>query len=154
MRLFKTSLTAVALIAATGTAFAATTTRDTVTVTMKGTSRVASGGTLNLIVSRKPNGKKFGITIRYDVRIKSHTVLGFAAYPCKSTSCVGQSTGKIDLPSARVHHVTFTGRIPVVKTGNKACVFAQVRDLGPKGKDPGTIIRRGHGKGVRFCRTV
>jgi hypothetical protein len=154
MRLLKTSLTTVALIAVTGTAVAATTTRDHVIVTMKGTSRVAAGGKLELIVARKPNGTKFGITIRYDVQIKSHTVLGFAVYPCKNTGCPGQSVGKIDLPSARVHHVTFTGRVPVVKKGSTACVFAQVRDLGPKGKEPGTIVRRGHGTGVRFCRKV
>ena len=43
-----------------------------------------------------------------------------------------------------------------MKTGKKACVFAQVRDLGPNGKQPGKIVHKGKlkGKGITFCRKV
>jgi hypothetical protein len=156
MRLIKTSLATAAVLALCGTALAATT-RESVTAHMKGTSRVASGGVLKLTVSQKTHGPKFGVTIHYDVRIKSTTVLGFAAYPCRYATCTGQSVGKIGPESARVHHITFTGRVPVNKIGssNKACVFAQIRDLGPKGKSPGKVIKHTkHSRGVRLCRKV
>jgi hypothetical protein len=54
--------------------------------------------------------------------------------------------------------LTFTAnRVPVNKIGssNKACVFVQVRDQGPKGKQPGKIVHTRKGrKGVQFCRNV
>jgi hypothetical protein len=155
MRLIKTLLATAAVLALGGTALAATT-RESVTAHMKGTSRVAKGGVLKLTVSQKTHGPKFGVTIHFDVRIKSTTVLGFAAYPCRYATCPGQSVGKIGPLSARVHHITFTGRVPVNRIGssNKACVFAQVRDLGPKGKQPGKIVHHGKGRGVRLCRKV
>jgi hypothetical protein len=155
MRLIKTFLATAAVLAVSGTALAATT-RESVTAHMRGTSNVAKGGVLKLTVSQKTHGPKFGVTIHYDVTIKSKTFLGFAAYPCRYATCHGQSVGKIGPLTPRVHHVTFTGRVPVNRIGssNKACVFAQVRDLGPKGKAPGKIVHHGSRKGVAFCRSV
>jgi hypothetical protein len=156
MRLLKTSLATAAVLAVSGTAFAATT-RESVTAHMRGTTNVAKGGVLKLTVSQKTHGPKFGVSIKYDVLIKSKTVLGFAAYPCRYATCAGQSVGKIGPLSARVHHITFTGRVPVNRIGssNTACVFAQLRDLGPKGKDPGKVIKHTkHSRGVRLCRKV
>jgi hypothetical protein len=156
MKLIKTSLATAAVLAVSGTALAATT-RESVTAHMRGTSNVAKGGVLKLTVSQKTHGPKFGVTIHYDVTIKSTTVLGFAAYPCKYATCQGQSVGKIGPLNARVHHITFTGRVPVNRIGssNKACVFAQVSDLGPKGKAPGEVIKHTkHSRGVRLCRKV
>jgi hypothetical protein len=151
MRLIHTSLTTLAVVAVTGTAFAATT-RDEVNATMGGTSRIASGGQLKLVVTHKSKAKQFRIVIRYDVTVRSKTVLGFAVHPCKSTSCARQSVSKITLfPGLR--HVTFTGHVPVVRRDDgRACVYAQIRDLGPKGKAPGTIVRHGRFKGVSLCR--
>jgi hypothetical protein len=155
MRLIKTLLATAAVLAIGGTALAATT-RESVTAHMKGTSHVAKGGVLKLTVSQKTHGTKFGVTIHYDVRIKSKTFLGFAAYPCRYATCGGQSVGTIGPESARVHHITFTGRVPVNRIGssNKACVFAQVRDLGPKAKQPGKVVHHGGSRGVRLCRKV
>lgn len=156
MRLIHTSLATVAVFAVTGTALAAST-RDEVTTTMGGTSRIASGGKLKLVLTRKSGGNNFHVTIRYDVTLRSKTVLAFSVHPCKSTSCDRQSTSKIPLGSG-LRHVTFTGHVPVVRRASgQACVYAQIRDQGPKGKEPGQIVRHGkHGKleGVSFCRTA
>jgi hypothetical protein len=156
MRLSKTAVATAAVLAMTGSALAAGT-RDEVTTTMGGTSHIAAGGKLRLIVVRKTaTAKQFKVTIRYDVMVKSKTVLGFAAYPCKSTSCINSSVSKITLlPDPRFRHVTFTGHVPVVRRDDgTACVYAQVRDQGPKGKEPGKIVHRGKLKGVALCRKV
>ena len=156
MKLLKTSLAVLVVLALAGTALAATT-RKSVTAHMRGTSHVAKGGTLKLTVSQKTHGPKFGVTIHFDVNIKSKTVLGFAAYPCRYATCSGQSVGKIGPLSARVHHITFTGRVPVNRIGssNTACVFAQLHDLGPKGRAPGVVVKHTkHSRGVRLCRKV
>src|SRR2546423_11573363 len=112
MRLFKTSLATAAVLAVSGTALAATT-RESVTAHMRGTANVAKGGVLKLTVSQKTHGPKFGVQIKYDVTIKSKTVLHFAAYPCRYATCSGQSVQRTDALSPRVHHITFTGRVPV-----------------------------------------
>jgi hypothetical protein len=156
MRLLKTLLAAVVVLALAGTALAATT-RKSVTAHMRGTTRVAKGGVLKLTVSQKTHGPKFGVTIHYDVNVKSPTVIKFAAYPCRYATCAGNSVGTSGKLSARVHHITFTGRVPVNRIGssNTACVFAQLHDLGPKGKEPGTVIKHTkHTRGVRLCRKV
>src|SRR4051794_32526779 len=153
MRLLKTLLAAVVVLALAGTALAATT-RKSVTAHMRGTTNVAKGGVLKLTVSQKTHGPKFGVTIHYDVNVKSPTVLKFAAYPCRYATCPGNSVSTTGKLSARVHHITFTGRVPVNKS-NTACVFAQLHDLGPKGKEPGTVIKHTkHSRGVRLCRKV
>jgi hypothetical protein len=157
MRLLKTSLAVLVVLALAGTALAATTTRKSVTAHMRGTTNVAKGGVLKLTVSQKTHGKKLGVTIHYDVSIKSQTVLKFAAYPCRYATCPGNSVSTTGKLSARVHHITFTGRVPVNKIGssNTACVFAQLHDLGPKGKEPGKIVKHTkHSRGVRLCRKV
>jgi hypothetical protein len=154
MRLIKTSAATVAVLAVTGTAFAAGT-RDEVTATMGGSAGVRPGGQLKLILQRRTaTATQFRVTIKYDVTIRSKTVLGFAAHPCKSTSCVNQSTSKITLfPGLR--HVTFSGHVPVTKRADgTACVYAQVRYQGPKGREPGKIVRHGKRKGVTLCRKV
>jgi hypothetical protein len=157
MRLFKTLLATAAVLAVSGTALAATT-RESVTAHMRGSTHVAKGGLLKLTVSQKTHGPKFGVTIHYDVNVKSKTFLKFSAYPCRYATCSGQAVGATPHAlTARVHHVTFTGRVPVNKIGssNTACVFAQIRDLGPKGKEPGTVIKHTkHSRGVRLCRKV
>jgi hypothetical protein len=151
MRLPKTLLTTVTVLAVTGTAFAATS-RDEVNTHMRGTSRIQSGGALQLVVNHKSGKQRLSTVIHYDVTVRSHTVLGFVVYPCKSTSCDGASTSKITLDPG-LRHVTFTGNVPLVKrTDGQACVYAQIRDQGPKAKKPGQIVRHGKSKGVVFCR--
>jgi hypothetical protein len=151
MRLHKTLLTTVTVLAVTGTAFAATT-RDEVNTHMDGTSRLAAGGKLQLVVTRKSGKNSLAVTIHYDVTVRSHTVLGFAVYPCKSSSCSGASTGPITLDPG-LRHVTFNGHVSLVKRADgSSCVYAQLRDQGPKGKKPGKIVHRGKSKGVTFCR--
>jgi hypothetical protein len=153
MRLIHTSLALAATLAVTGTAFAAGTS-DERDVTMGGTARIQSGGKLRLIVSRKKrSAKTFRVVIRYDVTVRARkTVLGMTAYPCKSTSCIGFSTSEITLGSG-LRHVTFTGRVPVKERADgTACVYAQLRDEGPKGKKPGKIVHKANGrKGVTLC---
>jgi hypothetical protein len=151
MRLLKTSLITLLLLVLTGTALAANL-HDQVTTTMRGTARIASGGAFQMSIGRKPQGTRFHVVIHYDVRVTSPTVVGFAVYPCRDTTCGSQSMGQIAL-DARGHHVTFTGRVPVVRAGRKACVFAQVRDLGPNGTKPGKIVHHGKLKGVTLCTT-
>ena len=152
MRLLKTLLIGVIALAVTGTALAAKT-RDEVTRTMRGTSHLASGGKLTVIVTHRSGGKRFRVVTRYDVNVKSRTRIHFAAYPCRHNRCGGQSTAVTGRLSPRVHHITFTGHVPVNKLGgtNKACVFVQMRDGGAGGK---IIRKRGGGKGVLVCRNV
>jgi hypothetical protein len=142
------------VLAVTGTAFAAGT-RDEVTTTMGGTARVQEGGKLRMVLQRRSaTAKEFRVTIRFDVTIGSKTVLAFAVHPCKSTSCVNQSTQKITLFRG-LRHVTFTGHVPVTKRADgMACAYAQIRDQGPKGREPGKIVRHGKRKGVTLCRKV
>jgi hypothetical protein len=152
MRLKYTSLAAVAVVAVSGTAMAATTTRNSLTTTMSGTSHLSAGGKLTLTTTHKRAAKRMGVTINYDAKVRSTTVLGFAVYPCHSTGCKGQSTSKITL-GAGTRHVKFHGSVPFVKgSSGRACVYAQLRDLGPKGRAPGKIVREGKSKGVLFCQ--
>jgi hypothetical protein len=154
MRLITTSLATVTLLAVSGTALAAGS-RDELVTHMSGTARVQAGGKLRLIVQRRTStAKQYRVTIKYDVTIKSKTVLGFAVHPCKSTNCVNQSVSKITLfPGLR--HVTFTGHVPVKQRDDgTACVHAELRDQGPKGREPGKLVRNGKLRGVGFCSTV
>jgi hypothetical protein len=151
MRLFKTFLATGVVLALAGTAFANT--RDEKTATMGGTSHVRAGGKLGMVISRKPQGKFFHVVIRYDVFVKSRTWLDFTAYPCKSTNCVIPSNNQIEVGRG-VRHLTFTGRVRAVKgSDGSECVFAQVRDQGPKRKKPGfgTVVRRSGHPGLRVC---
>ena len=61
---------------------------------MGGTHRIASGGKLKLIVQHKTGAKRFRVVIHYDVNVKSKTVLSFAVYPCKDTSCINRSAAR------------------------------------------------------------
>ena len=56
MRLFKTLLATVAVLALTGSAFAKNT-HDERTVHMGGTTHIAAGGTLRMQIARKPKGR-------------------------------------------------------------------------------------------------
>lgn len=154
MRLTKTAAATAAILALGGSAFAAGT-RDEVTKTMGGSARVQGGGTLRLtVVHRTATAKDFQVTVHYDVTVKSKTVIGFAAHPCKSTSCANQSIQSIAL-SAGGHHVKFTGHVPVKRRDDgTACVYLEVRDKGPKGKATGEIVHSGHRKGTVLCRKV
>lgn len=152
MRLKQTSLAAVAVLAVSGTAIAATTTRNELTVRMKGTTHLAPGAKLTLVTTHRREGSRIGVTIDYDVKVRSKTTLGFAAYPCRSTSCKGQSTSRITLGSG-TRHVKFNGTVPFVKRSGKACVYAQLRDLGPRGRAPGQVVRHGSSRGVLLCGT-
>jgi hypothetical protein len=149
MRLLKTTLATVVVLALTGTAFANT--RDERTGYMGGTTHLRAGGKLNVVISRKPKGKFFHVVAHYDVFVKSATVLGFTAYPCTNTNCIRPST--TSAPVARgVRHLTFTGRVPVNKTASGSeCVFFQIRDRGPNNRKPGKIVRRHGHPGMRVC---
>ena len=153
MRLIHTSLALAATLAVTGTAFAAGTS-DERDVTMGGTARIQSGGKLRLVVSRaKRSSKNFRVVIHYDVTVRARkTVLAMSAFPCKSTSCIGFSHSTITLGSG-LRHVTFTGHVPVKeREDGTACVYAQLRDQGPKGKKPGEIVHKANGrKGITLC---
>jgi hypothetical protein len=151
MRLLKTLLATGVVLALAGTAFANT--RDEATATMGGTSHVKAGGKFHMVISRKPKGKFFHVVMQYDVVIKSRTWLDFTAYPCKTTSCVVPSNSQIEVGQG-LRHVRFTGRVRAVKgTDGRECVFAQIRDQGPKRKKPGfgTVVRRHGHPGVRVC---
>jgi hypothetical protein len=158
MRLITTSVATAAAVAVSATAFAAST--NEITTTMSGTARLASGGQLTL-TTKRVRGSRFRVTIHYNVQVRSKTVLGFAVYPCRSTSCSkdGVSKSKIKL-GVGMRRVTFSGRVPVVQasSGGKvskfACVFAQLRDQGPSGKAPGQIVRHGTRPGVQLCQDV
>ena len=151
MRLKTTLLTALVVLALCGAALAAGTTRNSLSTTMKGSAHVAPGGRLTLITTHKKAAPRIGVTIRYDVTIRSKTVLAFAVFPCRSTSCAGQSESTITLGSG-LRHVKFHGSVPFVKRSGKACVYAQLRDRGPRGKGQGTVVRQGGSKGVLFCQ--
>jgi hypothetical protein len=142
------------LLAVTGTAAFAAITRNSVSTTMGGTARIAPGGALDLITARRNKSRTYKVTVKYHVTIRSSTVLAFTVYPCKSTSCSAFSTSKIPLaPGTR--RVTFSGRVPVVKRSDgRACVYAQLRDQGPRGKAPGKIVHHGSHKGVSLCSKV
>jgi hypothetical protein len=158
MRLLRTSIATAAAVAITGTALAATS--HSVTTSMSGTARLQPGGQLTLTTSRKTaSSKKFHVRINLDVQVRSKTVLGFAAYPCRNTSCTGASLTTIRLgPGHR--RVKFDGAVAVKRTqsGGKtthfACVFAQLRDRGPSNKAPGVIVRNGKSAGVTLCQNV
>jgi hypothetical protein len=158
MRLIRTSIATAAALAITGTAFAATT--NSVTATMGGTAQLSSGGRLTLTTTRrKPTSKSFQVTINFDVQVRSTTVLGFAAHPCRSTKCSGASLTTIRLGSGH-RRVKFDGTVPIVrttsggKTSRVACVFAQLRDRGPSGRAPGKIVHNGNAAGVTLCQNV
>jgi hypothetical protein len=99
------------------------------------------------------------VTINLDVQVRSTTVLGFAAHPCRSTKCGGASLTTIRLGSGH-RRVKFDGTVPIVRatsggrTSRLACVFAQLRDRGPSGKAPGKIVHAGKAKGVTLCQDV
>jgi hypothetical protein len=159
MRIIRTSIALAAALAITGTAFAASTT-NSVTTTMRGTAHLSSGGTLTLTtIRRKPSSNRFHVTINFDVRVRSTTVLGFAAHPCRSTKCDHASLSTIKLGSGH-RRVTFNGGVPIVRatsggrTSRFACVFAQLRDRGPSGRAPGKIVRNGKAAGVTVCQNV
>jgi hypothetical protein len=139
------------VLALTGTALANT--RDEVSATMDGTSHVQSGGQLHMTISRKPKGKYFHVVVQYHVTIKTRTKLRFSTYPCKDTTCADRSTSTTtSLAFTGGQTFSFTGRVPVLKTGGQECVFLQIRDLGPSGKLPGKIVRRHGHPGTRICR--
>src|SRR5215212_3838760 len=143
MRLITTSVATTAAVAVSATAFAAST--NEITTNMSGTARLAPGGQLTL-TAKRVRKDRFRVTINYNVRVRSKTVLAFATYPCRSTSCEDQgvSRSKIKLGVGQ-RRVTYTGRVPIIQasSGGKvskfACVFAQLRDEGPRGKTPGKI---------------
>lgn len=144
-------LVAALVLVVAGTAAAATTQRHSISTALGGTQHLNSGGKFTLGTTHRPRAKRFGVTISYDVTVRSKTVLAFAAYPCKSTSCRGQSTSRITLGSG-LRHVKFHGVVPVVnRTTGGACVYAQLRDLGPRGKGSGRIVKNGSAKGVALC---
>jgi hypothetical protein len=76
MRLIKTLLATVAVLALTGTAFAKNT-HDERTVYMGATTHLKAGGTLRMQIGRKPTGKIFKVRINYDVTVRSATRLRF-----------------------------------------------------------------------------
>lgn len=155
MKLIKTSaVAAVAVTAVSGTALAADFKTNSVTTHMRGTSHVATGGKLTLTVAeRLKTSTQFRVKIHYDVNITSPTVLHFAAYPCRYATCIGSSVSATGKLSARVHHITFSGKVPINRRSDgTACVFAQIRDYGPKGKAPGVVVKHTkHSRGVRLC---
>ena len=159
MRLIITTLATVAALAVSAVAFAAGTSRDEVNANMRGTSNLASGGKLKLVLTHKSGSKRFHVTINYAVTVRSRTVLGFAVHPCRSTRCSGESTSRITLGPGK-RQVTYNGNVRVVRSADEgpssrvACVYAQLRDLGRRGRATGTVVKRGKLKGVRLCRKV
>jgi hypothetical protein len=156
MRLIHTSVAAVAILAVSGTAFAAST-KDEVDRTMGGTSRVEAGGKLEMVVQRRSaTARDYRVTIHYEATVRSKTVIGFKVYPCKSTTCKPVSSDDSNLSRAGHWRMTFTGRVPArTRDDGTACVYAQVRDRGAGGKVAGKIVRTRNGrKGITFCREV
>jgi hypothetical protein len=150
MRLLRISLATAAVLALTGTALANT--RDERTVKMGGTAQVRAGGTLQMAISRKPSGKYFHVVVQWHVTIKSKTRLAFSAYPCKSTSCAKRGTTQRTTPYIGSQKNTYKARVPVIKNASgQECVFLQIRDEGPNGKRPGTIVRRHGHPGTLVC---
>jgi hypothetical protein len=151
MRLIKTLLATVAVLALTGTAFAKNT-HDERTVFMGGTTHLKAGGTLRMQIARKPNGKVFHVRINYDVTVRSATRLSFTIWPCKTPCNAPPTTTKTARLSPARQHLAFTGRTAAIERADGLeCVFAQIRDLGPSGKAPGKIVRRHGHKGLRVC---
>ena len=157
MRLKITLLATVLAVAVSAVALAAGTTAD-ITTTMGGTARLAAGGKLTLTTTRAPK-RRFRVAIHYNVLVRSKTVLAFAVYPCRSTKCEGVSRSTITLGAGQ-RRVSFNGRVPIVQasSGGKvskfACVYAQLRDRGPHGREPGRIVKRGRLAGVQLCQDV
>jgi hypothetical protein len=150
MRLLKTSLATVGVLALTGTALANT--RDERFVTMGGTAQVRAGGTLEMAISRKPHGRYFHVVVQWHVTIKSKTRLAFSTYPCRSTSCAKRGTTQRTTPYIGTQKITYKARVPVIETANgQECVFLQIRDEGPHGKRPGRIVRRHGHPGTLVC---
>ena len=151
MRLFKTLLATVAVLALTGSAFAKNT-HDERTVFMDGTTHLKAGGPLRMQIGRKPNGKIFKVRINYDVTVKSATKLSFTVWPCKTQCTAPPTTTKTSRLAPAHQHLAFTGRVAAIERADGLqCVFAQIRDLGPSGKAPGKIVRRHGLKGLRVC---
>jgi hypothetical protein len=157
MRLKITLLAAVLAVAVSAVALAAGTTAE-ITTTMGGTARLAAGGKLTLTTTQAPK-RRFRVAIHYNVAVKSKTVLAFAAYPCRSTKCDGASRSTITLGAGQ-RRISFNGRVPMVQasSGGKvskfACVYAQLRDQGPRGRAPGKVVKRGKLAGVQLCQDV
>ena len=161
MRLIITSLAVAVALAVSAVAFAAGTARDEVNVSMRGTSHLASGGQVQLVLTRKSGSKRFHVRIHYSVSARSRTVVGFSVHPCRSTRCSGASTSQSTLARSGHWNVTFNGNVRVVRRAETgpmsrvACVYAQLRDLGPKARKPGAVVRRASGgKGVAVCQKV
>jgi hypothetical protein len=161
MRLIITSLAAALALSLSAVAFAANT-RDELHSDMAGTSHIAPGGKLTLVLTHKSGASRFHVTIHFNATVRSRTMLGFAVHPCRSTGCAGASTSTIKLgPGTR--RVTFHGAVRVVRraaTGPRsrtACVYTQLRDLGPRGRAPGRVLRTSGRKGLKgltVCRSV
>jgi hypothetical protein len=138
----------VALLAATA-AFAATKTR-----TMAGSAYISSGGKLEMNVKRE-GANQFEIEMELKTMVKSGTVLAFTAYPCGSNRCADTARRKQRVSSKRgIHTVTYGATIARVRSSSgKACVFGEVRDLGPRGRGNGRVLRTKSGKlGIRYCQ--
>ena len=152
MRLLKTLLATALMLALTGTAFAKNT-HDERTVHMGGTAHLQSGGTLRMQIGRKPSGKRFHFVAQYRVGIKSPTKVLFTAYPCKTENCSQPHTvATTKLLPVSHQALVFHGLVAAITNGDGSqCVFIQIRDLGPSGKKPGKIVRRGSHTGVRVC---
>ena len=152
MRLLKTLLATALMLALTGTAFAKNT-HDERTVQMGGTAHVQSGGALRMQIGRKPSGKVFHFVVQYHVGIKARTQLLFTSYPCKTENCAQPHTvAQTKVLPVSHQTLTFHGRVAAITNPDGSqCVFTQVRDLGPSGKKPGKIVRRGSHTGVRVC---
>src|SRR3954466_11560168 len=97
MRLLKTLLATVAVLALTGTAFAKNT-HDERTVAMGGTAHLKAGGPLRMQIGRKQNGKIFKVRSNYDVTVKSATRLVFTVWPCKTQCKAPPTTTKTARP--------------------------------------------------------
>jgi hypothetical protein len=151
MRLLKTLLATVAVLALTGTAFAKNT-HDERTVLMDGTAHLKAGAPLRMQIGRKPQGKIFKVRINYDVTVKSATHLVFTIWPCKTQCKAPPTTTKTARLAPARQHLAFSGRTNAIeRSDGLECVFAQIRDLGPSGKGAGRIVRRHGLKGVRVC---
>jgi hypothetical protein len=161
MRLIITTLATVAALAVSAVAFAAGTAREEVNASTRGTSNIAPGGKLKLVLTRKSGSQRFHIRINYAVTSRRGTTIGFAVHPCRSTACSGASTSKSRLSRSGNWTVNYNGNVRVqrrAETGPSsrvACVYAQLRDLGADGEGKGRVIRRASGgKGIVTCMNV
>src|SRR3954463_7715162 len=107
MRLLKTLLATVAVLALTGTAFAKNT-HDERTVAMDGTAHLKAGGPLRMQIGRKQHGKIFKVRISYDVRVKSATRLMFTIWPCKTVCKAPATTTKTARLAPTLQHLAFS----------------------------------------------